>query len=77
LTVENDRNKEAGTVGKTERSEQNCLALGIVHTLVAHDDELTKKTLAEFAYHLAESAGISEKHEELKEDPLGGIWEYI
>jgi len=67
--------KEAGTVGKTGRSEQHRSALGIVRSLLVHDDALTKKTPAEKSLHLFASAiNLFEEHEELKKDDGYNEW---
>ena len=67
--------KEAGTVGKTGRSEQHRSALAIVRSLLVHDDALTKKTPAEKSLHLFASAiNLFKEHEELKQDDGYNEW---
>jgi hypothetical protein len=67
--------KEAGTVGKTGRSEQHRSALGIIRSLVVHDDQLNNKTSTEKALHLFDQAtDLFQEHERLKQQPGYKEW---
>ena len=61
--------KDAGTVGKTGRSEQHRSALAVVRSFCINDDELTKKNPAEYSHRLFDAANkLFEKHQQLAGD---------